>query len=64
MIYIDTQAFYRCTSLTSVIIPYSVTSLDLSHSLSLPTVQPGDVNGDGDVTIGDVSGLIDYLLGN
>jgi hypothetical protein len=30
--------------------------------LSLPTVEPGDVNGDGDVTIGDVSGLIDLLM--
>lgn len=116
MIYIDTQAFYRYTSLTSVIILYSVTfigsfaffktpiteinipnsvrtigrptipagthTLTWSYTkdssfnregdyfavdnviLSLPTVQPGDVNGDGDVTIADVSALIDYLLGN
>ena len=30
---------------------------------SASTVQPGDVNGDNEVSIGDVSALIDYLLG-
>ena len=29
-----------------------------------PAVNPGDVNGDGDVTIADVTTLIDYLLGS
>ncbi len=28
-----------------------------------PVVKPGDVNNDGSVTIGDVTALIDYLLG-
>ena len=49
-------------------IAISVVSADLQNAscyvinASVPTVKKGDVNNDGEVSIGDVTALIDYLL--
>ncbi len=49
-------------------IAISVVSADLQNAscyvinATVPTVKKGDVNNDGEVSIGDVTALIDYLL--
>ena len=61
---VNKTSFFEVATQTNKYLVNDVTDSYLPYLTDEPVANPGDVNGDGHVSIGDVSALIDYLLSN